>query len=90
MESPVTLPAELNLCVPHPESSFCTQLARGSAIVALSETRGRIRIYYEGNVIGAENLARYRDRPPGLRPGFFTTFLSATPRSPERTSIAAR
>ena len=48
--------------VPHPESSLCTQLARGSAIVGLPQGQGTIRIFYEGNLIGAENLRRYRDR----------------------------
>src|SRR5712691_11171294 len=48
--------------MPHPESRLCTALARGSAIVGLPLATGQIRIYYEGNVIGAQNLKRYRDR----------------------------
>jgi hypothetical protein len=48
--------------IPHPESRLCTLLAHGSAIVGLPLATGQIRIYYEGNVIGAQNLKRYRDR----------------------------
>ena len=55
-------PLSLNLYVPHPESRLCTALARGSAIVGLPLNTGLIRIYYEGNVIGAQNLKRYRDK----------------------------
>jgi len=54
--------AVLNLYVPHPESSLCTELARGSAIVGLPLESGAIRIYYEGNVIGAANLNSYRGK----------------------------
>jgi len=50
------------LYLPHPESRLSSDLAHGSAIVGLPLTTGQIRIYYEGNVIGAENLTRYRDR----------------------------
>jgi hypothetical protein len=52
----------LSLYVPHPESGLCTALARGSAIVGLPLASGQIRIYYEGNIIGAQNLDRYRDK----------------------------
>jgi hypothetical protein len=52
----------LNLYVPHPESRLCTELARGSAIVGLPLASGGVRIHYEGNVIGAVNLNRYRDK----------------------------
>jgi hypothetical protein len=52
----------LNLYLPHPESRLCNSLARGSAIVGLHLATGQIRIYYEGNVIGAQNLKRYRDK----------------------------
>jgi hypothetical protein len=55
-------PLRLNLYVPHPESRLCTALARGSAIVGLPLNTGLIRIYFEGNVIGAQNLKRYRDK----------------------------
>jgi hypothetical protein len=55
-------PLRLTLYVPHPESRLCTELARGSAIVGLPLATGQIRIYFEGNVIGAENLKRYRDK----------------------------
>ncbi len=48
--------------MPHPESRLCTKLAHGSAIVGLPQDSGVIRIYYEGNVIGAANLGRYRER----------------------------
>ena len=48
--------------MPHPESRLCTALAPGSAIVGLPLASGQIRIYYEGNVIGAQNLKRYRDK----------------------------
>ena len=58
----VTAPLTLSLYVPHPESRLCGALARGSAIVGLPLVTGQIRIYYEGNVIGAENLQRYRDK----------------------------
>jgi hypothetical protein len=58
----VAAPPRLGLYVPHPESSLCNTLARGSAIVGLPLATGNIRIYYEGNVIGAQNLKRYRDR----------------------------
>jgi hypothetical protein len=37
-------------------------LAHGSAIVGLPLTGDRIRIYYEGNVIGASNLELYREK----------------------------
>jgi hypothetical protein len=37
-------------------------LAYGSAIVGLPLPGDRIRIYYEGNVIGASNLELYRAR----------------------------
>jgi len=62
MGSPVGAPARLRLYVPHPESRLCKQLAHGSAIVGLPVGTGAIRIYYEGNVIGAANLDRYRDK----------------------------
>ena len=55
-------PTRLKLYVPHPESRLCTELAHGSAIVGLPLTSGAVRIYYEGNVIGAVNLERYRDK----------------------------
>jgi len=55
-------PLRLSLYVPHPESRLCNSLARGSAIVGLPLATGEIRVYYEGNVIGAENLKRYRDK----------------------------
>ena len=38
------------------------KLAHGSAIVGLSLASAAVRIYYEGNVIGATNLDRYRDK----------------------------
>jgi hypothetical protein len=37
-------------------------LAHGSAIVGEPGSAGRIHIYYEGNVIGATNLKRFRER----------------------------
>ena len=55
-------PGRLTLYVPHPESRLCTELAHGSAIVGLPLANGAIRIYYEGNVIGASNLEVYRAR----------------------------
>jgi hypothetical protein len=55
-------PQQLILYVPHPESRLSTELARGSAIVGLQLVTGQIRIYYEGNVIGAQNLKRYREK----------------------------
>ncbi len=62
MRSHVAAPSRLNLYVPHPESRLSAALARGSAIVGLPLSTGLIRIYYEGNVIGAQNLKRYRDK----------------------------
>ena len=62
MGLPAAAPARLNLYVPHPESRLCTELAHGSAIVGLPLHSGAVRIYYEGNVIGAVNLDRYRHR----------------------------
>jgi len=62
MGSPVEAPARLTLYVPHPESSLCIRLAPGSAIVGLPLATGEIRIYFEGNVIGASNLELYRAR----------------------------
>lgn len=59
---PVSVPAHLRLYVPHPESRLCTELAHGSAIVGLPLANSAIRIYYEGNTIGAPNLSRYRER----------------------------
>jgi hypothetical protein len=41
---------------------LCTELDYGSAIVGLPLTHGNVRIYYEGNVIGASNLELYRAR----------------------------
>ena len=58
----VATPRRLSLYLPHPESRLCNSLARGSAIVGLPLATGQIRIYYEGNVIGAQNLKRYRDK----------------------------
>ena len=58
----ILAPKHLDLFVPHPESRLCSELARGSAIVGQSSGPGRIRIYYEGNVVGAVNLNRFRDR----------------------------
>src|SRR5713226_412657 len=62
MRPQVATPLRLVLYVPHPESRLCTALARGSAIVGRQLASGQIRIYYEGNVIGAENLKHYRDK----------------------------
>jgi len=62
MGSPVGAPARLRLYVPHPESRLCSQLAHGSAIVGLPLANGKIRIYFEGNVIGASNLELYREK----------------------------
>ena len=62
MGLPLAPPARLNLYVPHPESRLCTELAHGSAIVGLPLGSGGVLIYYEGNVIGAKNLERYRDK----------------------------
>jgi len=59
---PEIAPERLTLYVPHPESRLCADLAHGSALVGLPLASGRVRIYYEGNVIGAENLKRFRDR----------------------------
>jgi hypothetical protein len=59
---PDIAPERLTLYLPHPESRLCTDLAHGSAIVGLPLASGRVRIYYEGNVIGAENLKRFRDK----------------------------
>ena len=56
------MPDQLAVYVPHPESRLCKELARGSAIVGQPSSPGRLRIYYEGNVIGAENLDRFRER----------------------------
>jgi hypothetical protein len=55
-------PQRLVLYVPHPESRLCTELAHGSAIVGLPLASGGVRIYYEGNTIGAVNLDRYRQK----------------------------
>lgn len=62
MGLPAATPNHLHLYIPHPESRLCEQLAHGSAIVGLPIGNGHVRIYYEGNVIGAENLNRYRDK----------------------------
>ena len=59
---PEIAPERLTLYLPHPESRLCTDLAHGSAIVGLPLTSGRVRIYFEGNVVGAVNLTRFRDR----------------------------
>ena len=59
---PVAVPVRLTLYVPHPESRLCRDLAHGSAIVGLPLGSGAVRIYYEGNVIGAVNLDRYRQK----------------------------
>jgi len=60
--APSAAPAHLTLYVPHPESRLCSELARGSAIVGEPGAPGRIRIYFEGNVVGAVNLNRFRER----------------------------
>ena len=57
-----TAPPHLNVYVPHPESRLCTELAHGSAIVGLPLPSGAVRIYFEGNVIRAVNLVRFRDK----------------------------
>ena len=62
MVLPIGSPDRLNVYVPHPESRLCKELAYGSAIVGLPLGTGAIRIFYEGNVIGAANLDRYRDK----------------------------
>lgn len=62
MGAPSAAPAYLNLYVPHPESRLCSELARGSAIVGEPSAPGRIRIYFEGNIVGAANLTRFRER----------------------------
>jgi len=62
VEAPSAAPAHLTLYVPHPESRLCSELARGSAIVGEPSAPGRIRIYFEGNVVGAVNLNRFRER----------------------------
>ena len=62
MGGPSAAPAHLTLYVPHPESRLCSELARGSAIVGEPSAPGRIRIYFEGNVVGAVNLNRFRER----------------------------
>ena len=62
MGAPNAAPAHLALYVPHPESRLCSELARGSAIVGEPSAPGRIRIYFEGNVVGAVNLNRFRER----------------------------
>jgi hypothetical protein len=62
MGLPAATPARLNLYMPHPESRLCTELAHGSAIVGLPLASDAVRVYYEGNVIGAVNLARYREK----------------------------
>lgn len=62
MGLPVDAPARLIIYVPHPESRLCKHLAHGSAIVGLPLASGAIRIYYEGNIIGASNLERYREK----------------------------
>ena len=62
MGLPDIAPERLTLYLPHPESRLCRDLAHGSAIVGLRLASGRVRIYYEGNVIGAENLKRFRDK----------------------------
>ena len=58
----VDAPARLTLYIPHPESRLCTELAHGSAIVGVPLAELAIRIYYEGNVVGASNLETYRAR----------------------------
>jgi hypothetical protein len=58
----IAAPEHLTVYVPHPESRLCRELARGSAIVGEPSTPGRIRIYFEGNIVGAANLARFRER----------------------------
>jgi hypothetical protein len=62
MGLPVAAPARLNLYLPHPESRLCTELAHGSAIVGLPVASGAVQIYFEGNVIHAVNLVRFRDK----------------------------
>ena len=62
MRPNVAAPRQLTLYVPHPESRLSTELQRGSAIVGRPLATGQIRIYYEGNVIGAQNLKRYREK----------------------------
>ena len=62
MRPHIATPLRLSMYVPHPESRLCTALAHGSAIVGLPLDTGQIRIYYEGNVIGAQNLKRYREK----------------------------
>ncbi len=62
MRPDIATPLRLSLYIPHPESRLCTELVRGSAIVGLPLDTGLTRIYYEGNLIGAQNLNRYRDK----------------------------
>ena len=86
----VASPLRLSLYVPHPESRLCTALARGSAIVGLPLATGKIRIYYEGNVIGAQNLKRYRDRAVQAAGRMLHSYPPAIRRGRERTLIHVR
>ena len=81
MGLPVTAPARLKGYVPHPESRLCRELAHGSAIVGLPVRSGAVRIYYEGNVIGATNLERYRDKASRAAVRMLHTYPAGYPTS---------
>lgn len=62
MNEPAMPPEVVNLYLPHPESELARDVIKGSAIVGLVTGDGRIRVHFEGNTLGASQLARYRDR----------------------------
>ncbi len=62
MDEPAAPPRELGLYLPHPESDLARDLIKGSAIVGVDQSGGRVLVHFEGNSLGAAQLARYRDR----------------------------
>ena len=46
--------------IEHAFGSITAALAHGTAIVGLPLSSGAVRVFYEGNVIGAVNLQRYQ------------------------------
>ncbi len=56
---------ELMLYVPRPGTWLGKSVIRGSALVGIPreiDVPGRVLVYYEGNLYGAENLKRYAER----------------------------
>jgi hypothetical protein len=55
-------PNSLDVYLPNPESELSRLVIKGSAIVGLRQSGGRILIHYEGNRFGVPELLLFRQR----------------------------